>query len=117
MFKESAKVQCIALYYAWTSDKFCSESIETILCFFDHSSPLYSLFKLTLWVSIFSLQKGRSRHGIVVTHKVREYTHVALIYAQHNSDGIEQSKGLTTNPAKLLEFQVHSHRVIKPVIK
>lgn len=53
----------------------------------------------------------------MVTHKVREYTHVALIYAQHNSDGIEQSKGLTTNPAKLLEFQVHSHRVIKPVIK
>lgn len=55
--RNQPRYSCIALNCAWTTDKFCSESTKMIVWALDHPCPGDSLFRPTLWVSLYSLPR------------------------------------------------------------
>lgn len=100
--RNQPRYSCIALYCAWTRDKFCSERTKIVVWGLDHPPPVDSLFRLTVRVSIYSLPREFWRKWAQCcgdTVCMSSCMCVALTYALHNNDRTAKSKGLTPNPA------------------
>lgn len=95
--RNQPRYSCIALYCAWTRDKFCSGSTKIIVWGLDHPPPVDSLFRLTLGLAFVLYQEGtgRSGHSVVVTQRTRVRAYVWLQLTPYTTTiGLNKAKVL-----------------------
>lgn len=95
--RNQPRYSCIALYCAWTRDKFCGESTKIIVWGLDHPPPVDSLFRLTLGLAFILHREGTggSGHSVVVTQRARVRAYVWLQLTPYTTTiGLNKAKVL-----------------------